>query len=217
MCSKGLGVEYLERLREDLLGDYVDCSYVVEEADITESRSWLNKDRMYEKDVYYGLLENFSPKYHDKFPSWFESGVFHDKNKDGVITRTYYKQIVALLPRLDFLEELCSKLFIRYPATAEQVKKYNLKEAYFTYKLPRYYYDKLFPQNSALRKGVQITLQLLSDERLSRELAKLRSQWPDETDSQIFHRYLLQDADKKAEVERRAFRRALRFYKQSIL
>lgn len=208
LVSKGLGYSAIQDLKKDILKDYKECS-----VSLTDSQ--LNFCKYYDlglinlKDYYYGLLSNYNPKVHDKYPITFESGIKHSYNTDGSIKGSWYETIYALMPTLSFMRELCERCFI---------VRYNpKKDKTYKYKLPRYYYEKLFPKDSAIRKAFSNVLQVLYDEKLSRELASLSASWPDETDTEIYHRYLVQKADKNSRAESEKIRFIRERYGKSIL
>lgn len=216
LVSKGIGYSAIESLKDSVLGDYQECSCVISEGDFSAVRDYKDGN-VYLKDYYYGLLTNYNPDIHDKFPVCFESGVKHEYAEDKkTITRTWYDTIYALMPRLDYMRELVSRAFIvRTYKTKDPSGNPEIKT--IKYKLPRYYYEKLFPKDSAIRKAVPQILQVLSDEKYLRELAVLRSEWPTEDDTQISHRYYVQNARKASRAENEAIRYVARCYAKSIL
>lgn len=212
LMSKGIGLSLMDELEERILQGYKDCSMTVtddEFANVREYYGFESDTKDIAKDYYYGLLENFSSQYHEKEPFYFESGVKHEYNSDGVITKTWYDTIFCLMPRLEFLQELIARMNVVYLDDKTQ----NV----YTYKLPRYYYDKLFPKDSAIRKGLQIALQKRNDEVRAAKLEKLRAEFPFKSDSQINHLLNLQEASELARKESEAIRRAERFYNKSKL
>lgn len=208
LVSKGLGYSAVDSLRKHILQDYKECSVVVDNEDFSVCRDFYN-GKNFAQDYYFGLLTNYNPKIHEKEPTYFKTSIRHSYDVDGNVIDSWYDDVFCLAPRLDFMRALVQRMHVvRYDSKQNKVYKY---------KLPRYYYDKIFPKDSAIRKAVADVLQLLSDEKLSRELGQLQTEWPFETPSQIYHRYLFQKANRDYRAESQAISYVRKRYGKSIL
>lgn len=208
LVSKRMGLCAISSLKDSILQDYKECSCIVSDKDFSNTKHF-TLGKVYSKDYYFGLLTNYNSSIHELEPSYFETGVRHSYDSDGNITKTWYDTVFCLTPRLDFMREVCKRAFI--------VRYDKKKDKTYKYKLPRYYYEKIFPKDTAIRKAMSDVLQLLSDEDMSRKLGQLSTMWPNETPSQIYHRYLVQNSNELSRRESQAISYARKFYGQSIL